>query len=90
MGRIFQKVVLIKTIFFPSCPILASKSTYKIGIGNQPWRPRIHPLLSQKRTWEPETLPYTSSMYFVQGVLCGTEVGRGGGMREKFWSKQMT
>jgi hypothetical protein len=48
MGRIFQKVVLIKTIFFPSRPILASKSTNKIG--NQPWRLRIHPLLIQKWT----------------------------------------
>jgi hypothetical protein len=67
MGRIFQKVVLIKTIFFPSRPILASKSTNKIG--KQPWRPRIHPLLSQKWTSEPEISPVASSMYFLQGNM---------------------
>jgi hypothetical protein len=74
MGRIFQKVVLIKTIFFPSRPILASKSTNKIG--QQPWRPRIHPLLVQKWTSALETSWIYSSMYFLQGNMFGAMFGQ--------------
>ena len=73
MGRIFQKVVLIKTIFFPSRPILASKFTNKIG--KQLWRSRIHPLLSQKWTSAPETSWIYSSMYFLQGNMFGARFG---------------